>query len=277
MMALRPIMARMLRGALPVPRHVRLERAVLGGVVAETLSTSGADQSAGVLYLHGGGFVAGAPANHRALTWRMAHGLGVPVHALDYRLAPEHPFPAALDDVVAAYRGLVERGVTRVALAGDSAGGNLTLTGALRLKRAGLPPPVALAAISPVTTLTEELPSELENADLDAMLPPGLMDSVIAHYALAEDPADALMSPLHATDLAGLPPTLLQCSADEMLRDHSIRMAERLRAAGVETELEVTPGTFHVWHVAADLVPESRLAITRMLSFLRPRLRSPEK
>lgn len=270
-LALRGMMRAMEARVKPVPPHVELTDHPLAGVPGERLATKDADDRAALLYLHGGGFVGGSPKNHRALTWRLAHGLRVPVFALDYRLAPEHPFPAGLDDVVAAYRALAVDG-RRVAIAGDSAGGNLTLAAALALRGTDAPAPAALACISPATTLVDDLPSVTENHALDAMFPPGLMASVVRHYAGATDPAHPHMSPLRAEDLEGFPPTLLQCSREEILRDHSVHMAEKLRRAGVHVELEVVPRVFHVWHVAADLVPEAARSIRRMVRFLGPRL-----
>lgn len=268
---LRPMMKRMASQVRPPPPRVRVESCDLGGVRGDWLAPPAPSPDAALLYLHGGAFMAGAPENHRALTWRLADALGVVVAAPDYRLAPEHPFPAGLEDCVAAYRSLRERGFRRIAIAGDSAGGNLTLTTALAIRDRGLPAPVALGCISPVVTLAEHLPSTDDNRDRDAMFPPGLTETVLARYAPGSDGRDPAISPLYA-DPRGLPPTLFQVGEPEVLRDHSVRMAERMREAGVETALEVTPRAFHVWHLAADLVPESRTAIERLVTFLRPRL-----
>jgi monoterpene epsilon-lactone hydrolase len=270
---LRRMMAKMAEDVGPPPSHTRLETTSLGGVPGEKLTPTPSDERAAILYLHGGAFIAGAPRNHRALTWRLAHGTGVPVYAVDYRLAPEHPFPAGLDDCVTAYRALLDRGVERIAIAGDSAGGNLTLTTALDVLAAGLRAPVALACLSPVVTLSEELASSADNRDRDAMFPPDMLPGIVERYLGASDPASPRVSPLYSRDLARLPPTIFQCSENEILRDHSIEMSARLRAAGVTTELEVVPGAFHVWQLAADQVPESRKAIDRLVAFLRPRLR----
>ncbi len=259
----------------PPPSHVRLEPLVLDGVHAERVSVAGAAREAAILYVHGGAFLAGSPANYRPLTWRLADRLKVPVYAVDYRLAPEHPFPAGLDDVTAFYRAMLARGYRRIVIAGDSAGGNLTLTAALDITAHASVPPVALVAISPVTTLAEELPSVRTNERHDAMFPPVVTDSVVRRYAGGTDPRHPRLSPLHAerAALAALPPTLLQCSEIEILRDHSVEMAARLREAGVKVELEVEPRVFHVWHLAADLVPEARAAIERVARFVAPYLR----
>lgn len=271
---LRPMMEKMARDARPVPAHVRLEAHALGAVPGERLVPAGARDDAAILYVHGGAFIAGAPVNHRALTWRLAHGTGTTVYAIDYRLAPEHPFPAGLDDVVQAYEVLVARGVRRIAIGGDSAGGNLALAAALELARRGAPRPAALACLSPVTTLALDLPSAFENRDRDDMFSFGLMPGMLARYAKGHDPFDPRISPLHAKDVSVLPPTIFQVGEREMLRDHSVQMAERMRAAGVEVRLEVEPRVMHVWQLLADLVPEAHAAIDRLSSFLRPRLSS---
>jgi len=271
---LRGMMKKMAGDVGPPPSRVRLETVTLDGIEAEKLSPEGAIARSAILYLHGGAFMAGVPRNHRALTWRLADGTRVPVFAIDYRLAPEHPFPAGLEDCVRAYRALVAQGVERIAIAGDSAGGNLTLTTALDLIASGARAPVALACLSPVVTLSEELPSVIENRDRDAMFPPNMVEGVRRRYLGTHDPADPRVSPLYARDVGALPPTIFQCSENETLRDHSIRMAERMRAAGVHVQLEVERGAFHVWQLAADQVPESRRAIERLVEFLAPLLRA---
>lgn len=270
---LRAMMIEMAEDVGPPPPQVELEPVTLDGIPGETLTPRKADPTAAILYLHGGAFIAGAPRNHRALTWRLADGCGVTVYAIDYRLAPEHPFPAGLDDCVRAYRALLDRGVKRIAIAGDSAGGNLTLATALDVVRAGITPPVALACLSPVVTLSAELASVTTNQHRDSMFPPNMLPGVVARYLGEGDPTDPRASPLNARDLSGMPPTIFQCSENEILRDHSIEMSAKMRAAGVTTELEIEPNAFHVWQLAADQVPESRRAIERLVAFLRPRLR----
>lgn len=273
LLRLRAMMNEMGRRPPKAPRFIRVGVESLGGVKAERLSLEGADTSAAVLYLHGGGFVAGSPGSHRALTWRLAKGLGVPVFAVDYRLAPEHPFPAALEDVTAAYKALLERGVasSRIVVGGDSAGGNLTLTLALKLKALGLPQPGALFCLSPVTDMVESFPSRIANSERDAMFDARVFQTGITYYCPDTDVADPLISPYQG-DLRGLPPTLFQCAEGEMLRDDSVRMAAKMRAASVPVTLEVWPDVFHVWQLAADLIPESREAVAHIIDFLKKRL-----
>jgi len=265
-MELRAIMLEMpLR---PAPRHMIVDAISLNGVAAERLRGANADEKRALLYIHGGGFVAGVPGNHRPLTWRLADKLGVPVYAVDYRLAPEHPFPAGLEDCVAAYRALLQTGLSPSAMviAGDSAGGNLTLATALKLKALGLPQPSALVCLSPATDW-DETPSRRSNVRADAMFVPAMFATVPAAYCPDCDTSNPLISPLRG-DLAGLPPTLIQCSGAEMLRDDGVFMAQKLTAAGVAATIEVWPGVFHVWQAMADILPEGRRAIDAIVAFV---------
>ena len=272
-MTLRAVMQEMEKQVRPAPALVEMHTADLGGVKAERLSVPGADESKAILYIHGGGFVAGIPANHRPLTWRLAAQVKAPVYVVDYRLAPEHVFPAGLDDCVTAYRALLAKGIApaRIAIGGDSAGGNLTLTTALKLKQDGVPLPGCLVALSPVTDLAEPGLSHVQNVKSDAMFDARTFDTVVAAYCPGHDPKDPLVSPLRG-DVAGLPPTLFQCSGAEMLRDDSVRMESRMRAAGVDTAIEIWPKVFHVWQVTADMLPEGRAAIAKIAAFITQRL-----
>lgn len=191
-MSIRPLFARATRLSRPVPRSVRVETIALGGVSTEQLSTAGADASRAILYVHGGGMVTGSPRTHRALTWRLAVAVGVPVYAVDYRLAPEHPFPAGLDDVVAAYRALLAGGIEAksIVVAGDSAGGNLTLAMALRLKALDVSLPAALVCMSPATDLLASSGSRETNAHSDAVFDPRTFATLPARYCPDNDARD---------------------------------------------------------------------------------------
>ncbi|HEY2033775.1 MAG TPA: alpha/beta hydrolase [Rhizomicrobium sp.] len=272
LMELRALMAEMpLR---PAPSHVTVDLVTLGGIKAERLRIATADESKAILYIHGGGFVGGVPGNHRPLTWRLADQVGVPVYAVDYRLAPEHPYPAGLDDCIAAYRGLLEKGIaaTSIVIAGDSAGGNLTLTTALKLKSLGLPLPGALVALSPATDIEgHAFESRRSNAASDALFSAAMFSSIVGLYCPNADLNDPFISPWRG-DVAGLPPTLIQCSAVEMLRDDGVQMAKKLSAAGVPTQIEVWPKVFHVWQVMADMLPEGRASIEKIAGFMREKL-----
>lgn len=267
---LREIMLATEARARPVPTGVAISSCDFGGVRVEKLARSGDDAARAILYIHGGGFVGGSPRTHRGITGRLAARLA-PVYAVDYRLAPEHPFPAAIDDVQNAYRALVESGATSIAIGGDSAGGNLTLALMLAILEQKLSTPRALFVMSPATELAEVFPSRHSNASSDAMFVPGLFDAIRPAYMRDVDPKNPLISPLRG-DLRGFPPTLLQCAEREMLRDDSVRFAAKLREAGVETKLDVWPGVFHAWPVAADVLPEGRRAIEDIIAFVQPRL-----
>jgi acetyl esterase/lipase len=271
-MELRALMSEMpLR---PAPAHVTVDLATIGGIKAERLRTANADESKAILYIHGGGFVAGVPGNHRPLTWRLADKVGVPVYAVDYRLAPEHPFPAGLDDCVAAYRGLLEKGIPAksIVIAGDSAGGNLTLTTALKLKALGVELPAGLVALSPATDLEGVgFESRETNAASDALFSEGMFATLQPLYCPNADIHDPFISPYRG-DVAGLPPTLIHCSGAEMLRDDGVKMAQKMKAAGVPVTLEVWPKVFHVWQVMADMLPEARQSIDKIAAFMRDQL-----
>ena len=270
---LRPVMLQMEPRMSKLPADIALEELTLGGVAAERLSAPGTKDSAAFLYIHGGGFVAGSPRTHRPLTWRLAKDIGIPVYAIDYRLAPEHPYPAGLDDCVAAYRGLLEKGVPAksILVGGDSAGGNLTLALALRLKAEGLHLPVALICLSPATDMTASGESYSTNAEADSLFVPEIFHSLKPAYFPDLDERDPFVSPLYG-DVSGFPPTLFQVGEKEMLRDDSTRMAAALTAAGVETAIEVWPKVWHVWQLNADMLPEAREAIAHIVRFAKQHL-----
>jgi epsilon-lactone hydrolase len=266
-MTLRKVMAEM--PPAKVPSHVQIDQISLAGVPTERLSTATTAGERAILYIHGGGFVGGSPLTHRSLTWRMAEKTNASIYAIDYRLAPEHPFPAGLDDCVNAYRALLEAGFSPadMSIGGDSAGGNLALAACLKMKTLQLPLPASMFCLSPVTDMDGEPESRRTNSRRDAMFDAGGFHTVVGRYCPGHDPKDPLISPLRG-DVSGLPPTLLHCSRDEMLRDDSVLMAAKLKAAGVPVELEVWPKVFHVWHIAADTIPESRQAVDKVVQFV---------
>jgi acetyl esterase/lipase len=243
---------------------------VLGGIPAIRIVPPKARPGHHILYLHGGGYVAGSPALYRHLTWRFAAAAGASVTAIDYRLAPEHPFPVALDDAVAAWRGLLDEGADprHCAVIGDSAGGGLTLALALGLRDRAEPLPAALVALSPWTDLAITGASCRLNAAADPMQNADDLVPLAAQYLAGADPRNPYASPLYG-DPRGLPPTLLQVGSDEILRDDAVRMAERMREAGCEVALEIWPRMPHVWHGFAPVLPEARQAIARIGVFLR--------
>jgi monoterpene epsilon-lactone hydrolase len=257
--------------SLPAPRGVRFRAETLGGVPGEWAeSDDGAPARATLLYLHGGGYIACSARTHRPITgWFARHGFRV--FAPDYRLAPEHPFPAAVEDAVAAWRALQEvPGVRpgRVVVAGDSAGGNLALALMLTLQDAGgAARPSAAALFSPATDFAGTGASMQSNARRDAMFPGEGLRHLAAAYLGGADPRAPLVSPLYA-DLAGLPPLLIHAGEREVLRDDATRLAERARAAGVAVELRVWPVVPHVWQLAHAAVPEARRSLEAAAAFL---------
>jgi monoterpene epsilon-lactone hydrolase len=222
-----------------------------------------------VLYFHGGAYVAGSPALYRDFLWRIASAARAQVVCPVYRLAPEHPFPAALDDAVAAYRWLLAEGADPggTALMGDSAGGGLVFALLLRLRDEGLPLPAAAVALSPWTDLALTGASIARNAAVDAIVQAREMPMLAEHYLAGADPRTPYASPLYG-DPTGLPPALIQVSDGETLLDDSVRLAERMRDAGCTVELEIWPRMPHVWQTWARVMPEARDAIARIGGFV---------
>ena len=239
----------------------------LGTIPAVRVSRPDALPGRHILFLHGGGYITGSPALYRHILWRFAQACRAEIAAIDYRLAPEHPFPAALDDAVAAWLTLLAEGADprRCAVLGDSAGGGLGLALALRLRDEGLPLPGAVMAISPWTDLAITGESCRNDAG-DPMLKSDCLKPFAAQYLQGTDPCHPYASPLYG-DPRGLPPVLIQVGSDEILRDDSTRMASRLREAGCAVTLEIWPRMPHVWHAFAPLMPEATRAIARVGAF----------
>jgi len=224
-----------------------------------------------LLYLHGGGYFSCSPQTHRSITSAFAIR-GLRVFAPEYRLAPEHPFPAALDDVLAVYRAiLATHPAATLLLAGDSAGGGLALALLLAAKAEGLPMPAGLILFSPWTDLAGEGVSVQTNEASDSMLFAPRMAEVADIYLAGADPKNPLASPLYA-DLAGLPPMLIHVSESEILRDDSTRLADRVRAAGGTADLSIWPNLPHVWQVSQLILPEARESLDQAASFAKSAL-----
>jgi epsilon-lactone hydrolase len=226
-----------------------------------------ADPSAVVLYLHGGGYLFGSTKTHRQVLIAMAKAFEAPVYGLDYRLAPEHPFPAAFEDAVLAYRWLLDRHPnTAIVLAGDSAGAGLAIAAALAIRDKHWPAPKAIVGFSPYSDLAVTGASVDANAKSCAMFTPRGVREAAAMYLAGADARDPRASPLYG-NLSGLPPMLLFASRHEILRDDTLRLAERATAAGVEVELIVRDRLPHVWPVFVDLLPEARDAFAAVKRF----------
>ncbi|MCB9752917.1 MAG: alpha/beta hydrolase [Myxococcales bacterium] len=256
-----------------LPGDVTLEVNALAQVHAERLAPAGARDDQAILYLHGGGYVMGSCASHRALAANIARSTGITTHLPEYRLAPEHPYPAGLDDALAAYRALLDRGLAarRLAIVGDSAGGGLSLATLVRIRDEGLPMPGAAVLLSPLTDLTVSGESIHTRAAADPWIKSSTLTPFAELYRATVDAGDPRVSPLFA-DLHGLPPLLIHVGDDEILLDDSTRLASRARAAGVEVELEVWPRLWHVFHFFAPLLPEANAALAKVSAFLRAHL-----
>lgn len=238
-----------------------------GGVPARHVATPGVRDDRGVLYFHGGGYVAGNLDSHTELMSRIARACRAPVLGIDYRLAPEHPYPAAVDDAVASYERLLGNGIEpgRIVIAGDSAGGGLTVACMLALKASGRPLPAGAILISPWTDLSGSGASMQSRLAVDPMLSGDILGPMAAAYAGSAGLTDPGVSPLFG-DLAGLPPLLVQVGDDEVLLDDSTRLAERAETVGVSVQLHVYEGAFHVFQIIPTL-PESREALEEMGAF----------
>ena len=222
-----------------------------------------------VLYLHGGGYLFGSPKTHRQVLIAMAKAFQAPAYGLDYRLAPEHPFPAAVDDAAKAYQWLLSRHPEAdIVLAGDSAGAGLAIATAVGVRDAGFKQPKAIVAFSPYSDLAVTGASVEANARSCAMFTPRGIREAAAMYLAGADARDPRASPLYA-DLAGLPPMLLFASRHEILRDDTLRLAERASAAGVKVQLIVRDRLPHVWPVFVTLLPEARDAFATVTAFAR--------
>ena len=260
---------RVMRGNIFIgPRNVRYTQMALGTVPCESVE-SGARKAAGTLfYLHGGGYFACSPRTHRPYTSFFAQH-GFRVFAPRYRLAPEHPFPAPVQDAVEAYRALRAQAGPKapIAIAGDSAGGGLALAALLKLRDDGDILPSAAALFSPLTDLMGTGASCEKNSERCAMFYCDSLKRAREFYVPQGDPRDPLASPLYG-NLKGLPPLLIHVGADETLLDDSTRLAERARAAGVPVDLKIWPVVSHDWHLFYQFVPEGRESLAIAAQFL---------
>ena len=254
-------------------RGVEVEEVVVGGVRCEWVEPLQPERRSVVVYLHGGAFCLGSPKSHRHLVSRLSRLTGLSFVVPDYRLSPEHPFPAALEDSVAVYRSLRAQGFApeQIALAGDSAGANLLLSLLLSLKKSGDELPACAVCFSPVTDLDRTSP-EVAEADRkreprDPMLSPENVAPLRNAYAGRADRKNPLLSPIFG-DLSGLPPLLLQAGGDELLLPDSEHFAARAEASGVRVRLEVYPKMWHAFQTFVPLLPAARRAVSASAEFL---------
>ena len=254
---------------IPMPRGIRRTAIRIDSLSAEWLIPGGSPADAAILYLHGGGYVMGSIRTHRALAARIARAAGIQTLIIDYRLAPEHPFPAALEDAHHVYGWLLQQKIPpqRLVVAGDSAGGGLALALLLYLRDRGEPMPAAAVCLSPWTDLAGTGASIRSKAAVDPIVPVAALDFVARQYLQTEDAQNPYASPLYG-DLHSLPPLLIHVGTHEVLLDDSLRFAEKARAAGVDVTLEVWPDMMHVWHFFAPFLPEARQAIGEIGTFI---------
>jgi monoterpene epsilon-lactone hydrolase len=267
--AWRDDMRRMQRWVPRPPAHSQNVEIRAGTLTFQRVTTTASLPDRHLLYLHGGAYVSGSPALYRHFAWRLADAARTSVWMLAYRLAPEHPFPAALEDGVAGYRWLADQmpDTRQLFVMGDSAGGGLTLSLLLKLRDDGSPLPAAAVAMSPWTDLALTGPSLQSNAAADPMLNADDLPELVRHYLAGADPQTPYASPLYG-DPAGLPPVLIQVGSDEILRDDATRTAEKLQLNDHRSRLEIWPRMPHVFQLFVPFLPEARKAIARAGDFI---------
>jgi acetyl esterase/lipase len=263
--------------AIPSPADVTTSSGSLGGIPVVNVEVAGADHASVIFYLHGGAYAIGTAASSVGLASDLARRARARLVTVDYRLAPEHPHPAAIDDAVAAYRGLLDSGIaaSAIAIAGESAGAGLAAATLVALKHAGLPQPSAAVLMSPWADLTLSSESISVKAAVDPALTPEGLRRRAVDYVAAGDRTAELVSPIFA-DLTGLPPLLIQAGSHEILLDDATGLAARAAAADVAVRLEVTPGVPHVFQGFAAMLDEADAALTSACEFLRAHLAGPQ-
>lgn len=258
----------------PIPPEVKCEPVKADTISAEWVSAPGASADRAILYLHGGGYAIGSINTHRALAASLSSAARARVLVIDYRLAPEHPHPAAVDDSTAAYRWLLAQGIQpkKIVVAGDSAGGGLTVATLVALRDKGDALPAAGVCISPWVDLEGIGESMTSKASLDPMVKKDGLLQLASLYLAGKDPRTPLAAPLYA-DLSGLPPLLIQVGTAETLLDDASRIAERAKKAGVDVTYEPVDDMIHVWHLFAPMLDEGKEAIERIDKYVLERTR----
>jgi epsilon-lactone hydrolase len=251
------------------PKRSQTSEIKVGRLTLHRVATPASRSNRHVLYLHGGGYVSGGPVHYRHFVWRIADALAATVWVLAYRLAPEHPFPAALEDAAEAYAYLAGNASdsSELFVMGDSAGGGLTLSLLLKLRDEDRSLPRAAVALSPWTDLALTGPSLAENASADPTLNATHLPDIARLYLGNADPRAPYASPLYG-DAASLPPVLIQVGSDEILRDDAVRMALKLQRDNPQSRLEVWPRMPHGWQLCVPVLPEARRAIGNIASFI---------
>lgn len=254
----------------PVPDDVSVTPVTAGGVPCEWVEAPGAEGERVIHYVHGGGYVIGNIAGYREFGGRLSRAARARVLNVEYRLAPEAPHPAAVDDSLAAYRWLLDQGVdpAKLVIAGDSAGGGLTVATMLAARDAGLPLPACAVCLSPWTDLTQSGRSMVERAELDPLVSAEMLGQMAGHFLSGRDAAQTPLASPHFADLSGLPPVLIQVGTSEVLYDDSARLAEQINAAGGNATLEPWEDMIHIFQIFAPMLPEGQQAIERIGEFV---------
>lgn len=252
-----------------LPKEIEVSPVKIDNVYAEWIRSNDAAKNKAILYFHGGGYVIGSCVAHRAVVAKFVQGSGINALVFDYRLAPEHPFPAALDDSLTAYNHLLKEGYSAsdIVFVGDSAGGGLCLATLLAIKDKGLPLPAAAVALSPWTDLTNSGESLITNAEVDALTWKDSWNVFSRYYAGDNDSKLPYISPLFG-DLNELPPMLIYIGGDELLRDDSTRFAQKAKDAGVDVTLKIGEGMFHCYPACSPLFPEAKQAMEHICDFI---------
>ena len=269
---------RELLSAQPLPAEVTVTAAALGGVPTAEITVEGIESRHVVLYFHGGVYVMGDAFLSADLASQVGRRTQAKVISVDYRLAPEHPYPAAVDDALAAYEALLQSGVdpSDIAFAGESAGGGLAIATLVNARDHGLPLPAAAFVMSPYADLSLAGTSMETRHEVDPLLSREALQARVTDYTSGQDPALGLISPVFA-DLSDLPPLIIQAGTHEVLLDDALRLAQRAASADVEVTLDITPGVPHVFQAYYPILGEAAAALDRAGQFLSPQLAGAER
>lgn len=253
----------------PVPGNIKVDKFKIGRIPAEMIHSGSARPERIMLYLHGGGYFFGSARTHRPLTCRLSNTCRTKVLAINYRQQPQHEHPAPIEDAVLAYQWILEQGYEpkNVIFAGDSAGGNLTLTSMLQLREQGIGLPGGAICISPWADLSNSVDSLKDNAKSEAMIHPRTLKAIAKAYVGDNDPKDPLLSPIYG-EFEGFPPMLIYVGSTELLRDGATIVADKAKASGVNVTYKEWEDLFHVFPLAAGFIPEGKMAIRGIRRFV---------
>jgi monoterpene epsilon-lactone hydrolase len=257
-----------------LPARTRIQQVNADGVKGEWISVDETGGKSAILYFHGGAYNMGSARTHRELAARISKAAGVKSLLINYRLAPEHPYPAALEDAVTAYCWLLKDGYSpdNIVIAGDSAGGGLAIATLLKIRDSGNLLPSAAVCLSPWADLEGSAESMSKQARTDPFLSPDWLEAMALNYVAGNNPGLPLISPVHA-NFHGLPPILIQVGSDEMLLNDSKRLAAQASKAGVSVTLDIWENMWHVWHLFAGIMPESKRAVFDVGEFVQKHIR----